>query len=54
MRSAAIGGNQQDEVNISRYDLGQWNTFVLPDGTTTTGESLPIYTGASTVSGSEA
>jgi len=49
-----LGGNQQNEVNISRYDRGQWNTFVLPDGSTTTGESLPIYTGSSTASGSEA
>jgi uncharacterized protein (TIGR02594 family) len=48
-----LGGNQQNEVNVSRYDSDVWDTFVLPKASVIAGESLPTYTKRSKQAGSE-
>ena len=49
-----LGGNQTDEVNVTRYDKSAWDTFVVPDSFDNSQESLPIYTKRSKNAGSEA
>jgi uncharacterized protein (TIGR02594 family) len=49
-----LGGNQDNRVNIARYDRDVWTSFVAPDKFDDTVESLPIYTKPADVSGSEA
>ena len=38
-----LGGNQDDEVNISEYDRSVWETFVLPKDYDNSNDWLPIY-----------
>ena len=38
-----LGGNQNDEVNVSRYDRDVWEGFVVPVGFAVERESLPTY-----------
>jgi hypothetical protein len=49
-----LGSNQDDRVNIARYDRSVWGTFVVPDSFDNTMESLPVYNQPAEVSGSEA
>lgn len=48
-----LGGNQDDRVNIARYDRSAWETFVVPDTFDNATESLPVYTQPAEISGSE-
>lgn len=48
-----LGGNQDDEVNISRYPRDIWNSFVVPDSYDPTEDALPVYDGASAEAGRE-
>lgn len=48
-----LGGNQDNEVNISRYSRSVWDTFVVPTGFAEQRESLPIFNKAVKSSGSE-
>jgi len=38
-----LGGNQEDMVQVKRYPLNVWSTFVFPRGYTST-MTLPVYT----------
>lgn len=49
-----LGGNQSDEVNITRYPRNVWTTFVVPEDYDSSNDSLPIYAGDSVSVGSEA
>ena len=49
-----LGGNQSDEVNISRYSKDVWEKFVVPTAYDPSKDSLPTYTKKSVESGSEA
>jgi uncharacterized protein (TIGR02594 family) len=48
-----LGGNQDNEVNITRYKAGLWEAFIFPSGTHP-GSTLPVYKGPSKDAGSEA
>jgi uncharacterized protein (TIGR02594 family) len=48
-----LGGNQRDEVNVTRYAASAWNAFVFPPGAISSG-TLPVYQGTAAESGSEA
>lgn len=48
-----LGGNQDNEVNISRYSRAVWDTFVVPTVFSERYESLPIFNRAAKNSGSE-
>lgn len=48
-----LGGNQSDEVNISRYPKNVWNKFVVPSGYDATLDSLPIYNKTASSAGRE-
>lgn len=48
-----LGGNQGDEVNISRYSRDVWDTFVVPSGYDASNDSLPVYSKAAAQAGSE-
>lgn len=48
-----LGGNQADEVNVSRYERSAWDTFVVPATFDNGQESLPVYTKRSKSAGSE-
>ncbi len=48
-----LGGNQHDEVNITKYKKSVWNTFVVPKDYDIKAKSLPIYTKKSKKSGKE-
>jgi uncharacterized protein (TIGR02594 family) len=48
-----LGGNQVDEVNVSRYDKTVWETFVVPDKYDSAQDSLPIYTKPAKIAASE-
>jgi len=39
-----LGGNQGDMVQIKKYPLSVWSTFVLPNNFNTDGITLPFYT----------
>jgi uncharacterized protein (TIGR02594 family) len=39
-----LGGNQNDEVNISRYLRNVWEKFVVPEDYNTIHDILPLYT----------
>lgn len=39
-----LGGNQEDRVQVKRYPLNVWHTFVFPRGYDTSTMTLPIYT----------
>lgn len=49
-----LGGNQDNRVNIARYDRNVWTSFVAPDEFDNSAESLPVYTQPAEISGSEA
>ena len=38
-----LGGNQSDEVNISRYARNVWSKFVVPSAYDVTLDTLPVY-----------
>ncbi|WP_294965032.1 TIGR02594 family protein [Sulfurimonas sp.] len=38
-----LGGNQSDQVNISKYKKEDWDMFVVPSKYDTTNAKLPIY-----------
>ncbi len=48
-----LGGNQEDRVQVKRYPLNVWDTFVFPHGFDTTTMTLPVYTKPATNAGSE-
>lgn len=48
-----LGGNQSNEVNISRYSADVWDAFTFPSGAVQ-GKSLPVFQGTSSEAGSEA
>lgn len=48
-----LGGNQDNEVNISRYSRAAWDTFVVPTDFNEKSESLPTFSKAVKSSGSE-
>lgn len=48
-----LGGNQSDEVNISRYAKNVWNKFVVPADYDSTHDSLPIYNKSASDAGRE-
>jgi len=48
-----LGGNQDDEVNISEYPVLVWNAFVFPSGLVAD-ETLPVYQGIAVKAGTEA
>lgn len=48
-----LGGNQNDEVNISRYPKNAWTSFVVPSNYDCSGDSLPIYWGEAVGAGTE-
>lgn len=48
-----LGGNQSDEVNITKYTKTVWDTFVVPADYDVTGKTLPIYTEEAKKAGSE-
>lgn len=43
-----LGGNQSDEVNVSRYARNVWSTFVVPSDYDATLDTLPVYNKAAT------
>jgi hypothetical protein len=47
-----LGGNQGNEVNISRYPASVWDAFTFPSGSAQ-GKSLPVFQGTSSEAGSE-
>lgn len=49
-----LGGNQSNSVNIARYKLDVWDTFVVPKEFDASHVSLPIYTQIAAAAGSEA
>lgn len=48
-----LGGNQNDEVNISRYPKNVWTDFVLPWGYDASRDGLPILRNAVVAAGRE-
>lgn len=38
-----LGGNQEDMVQVKRYPLNVWDTFVFPMGYNTSTMTLPVY-----------
>jgi len=48
-----LGGNQSDEVNITKYNKDVWETFVVPKDYETINKSLPIYSKEAKNEGSE-
>lgn len=48
-----LGGNQSDEVNISKYPADAWDTFVVPVGYVPPDDSLPVYHKAAKSAGTE-
>lgn len=48
-----LGGNQSDEVNVSRYPKNVWNKFVVPSDYDATLDSLPIYNRTASSAGRE-
>lgn len=48
-----LGGNQSNEVNVSRYGADVWDAFVFPAGVAA-GDTLPVYRGTASEAGSEA
>ena len=48
-----LGGNQHDEVNVTRYNKNVWDTFVVPSNYDVSNESLPVYTQPAKNAGSE-
>ncbi|WP_426360565.1 TIGR02594 family protein [Pseudocolwellia sp. HL-MZ19] len=48
-----LGGNQENTVNVTKYNTDVWETFVVPTDFDATTETLPIYTQKSSVAGSE-
>lgn len=48
-----LGGNQNDEVNISRYPINIWESFVVPDTYNSSRDFLPTYQSSFTHQGSE-
>lgn len=48
-----LGGNQSDEVNITKYKKTVWDTFVVPKDYDITDKTLPIYSEQSKKAGSE-
>ena len=49
-----LGGNQSDQVNIARYPVEVWDTFVVPGNYDIAKGTLPVYTKKATIAGSEA
>lgn len=39
-----LGGNQEDMVQVKRYPLNVWDSFVFPRGYDTSKITLPVYT----------
>ncbi len=48
----ALGGNQDNAVNVKEYSAKVWTGFVFPTGAIPSGE-LPIYGGTAEIAGSE-
>lgn len=48
-----LGGNQGDEVNVSRYKRDLWDTFVMPEKYNAIKDTLPVYSRAAAQAGSE-
>jgi len=51
--SYLLGGNQDDAVNVKRYEAGVWGAFTLPPGAVA-GETLRVYKGTAAEAGAEA
>jgi len=48
-----LGGNQSDMVQIKKYPLSVWNSFVVPDNFKTDDINLPVYSKPATTAGRE-
>ncbi|XQW83462.1 TIGR02594 family protein [Thalassotalea piscium] len=48
-----LGGNQNNSVNVTKYNKEVWETFVVPADFDESCETLPIYTQKALVAGSE-
>jgi uncharacterized protein (TIGR02594 family) len=48
-----LGGNQDDKVQVSEYDLDVWEAFVVPSTFDTTKGSLPVYKDQAAAAGKE-
>lgn len=48
-----LGGNQGNKVSVTKYLASVWDTFVIPAGYDNRNKSLPIYTKAAVLAGSE-
>lgn len=48
-----LGGNQGDQVKVSKYKASVWDTFVVPSNYNPALDSLPVYTKQAAISGSE-
>lgn len=49
-----LGGNQSNQVKVSKYPADVWDTFVVPANFDSTKGSLPVYTKKASIAGSEA
>ncbi|MFC3152259.1 TIGR02594 family protein [Litoribrevibacter euphylliae] len=49
-----LGGNQSNQVKVSKYKAEVWDTFVIPTSFDTKQSSLPVYTKKAAIAGSEA
>jgi uncharacterized protein (TIGR02594 family) len=49
-----LGGNQGNQVRISKYPKNIWAAFIIPEKVNTTLSTLPFYSGHSSKRGSEA
>lgn len=48
-----LGGNQDDTVKISKYNVDVWTDFVVPADYDSSADSLPVYEGPQSAAGSE-
>ncbi len=49
-----LGGNQRNEVNVSRYARDVWSHFMVPSDYDVAGAELPVYDQSAVSAGSEA
>ena len=48
-----LGGNQEDRVQVKRYPLSVWTSFVVPINYDTSRANLPVYTKPASTAGRE-
>lgn len=48
-----LGGNQGDMVQVKKYPLSVWSTFVVPTNFSTDDSSLPVYSKPASAAGRE-